>query len=108
MPLGIALAGGEGQNFQRMAVRVAKIKCADAAGVLVPIGQSLRAWRSVLYFVPAQPSVRAVHIPDDQRYVLKPAIVAARIGRRGTAFRRQVLGKLDELIAETQSGGAQA
>ena len=58
--------------------------------------------------MPAQPSVRAIHIADDQRYVLKPAIVAARIGRRGPALRRQVLGELDELIAETQSGSAQA
>ena len=43
----------------------------------------------------AQPRVRAVHVAHDDRDVLEPAIVAARVGRHRPPARRQVLGQLD-------------
>src|SRR5829696_4812671 len=107
MPFRITLVGWKGEHFQGMPVRIAEIESANSTGVPVPIGQPLRTWRSVLHFVLAQPLISLVHIADNQRYMLEPAIVAARVDGRGTPFWRQVLRQLDELVAQAQARAAQ-
>src|SRR5262249_20725355 len=55
----------------------------------------------------AEPWISAIHVPDDQRNVRKPAVVDARVDRDGAPLRRQVLGQLDELVSEAQPGPPQ-
>ena len=65
-------------------------------------GRRCGAGRRVLDAVLAQPRVGRVHVADDDRDVLEPAVVAARVGRHRPAARRQVLGQLELLVAEPQ------
>src|SRR5690349_17327273 len=58
----------------------------------------------MLHLVFAEPLVSAVHIADDDGNVLKPSIVAARIGGRGPSSRGQELRQLDVLLTEAHSG----
>src|SRR5205085_10524852 len=90
-----------------MAVGIAKIKCANATGVRVPVRQPLRSWRSMLHLVFPEPLVCLIHVADDNGDVLKPAVIAARIDRGGTSFRGQILGQLDEFVAELQARAAE-
>src|SRR5262245_41356538 len=55
----------------------------------------------------AEPLISAIHVAEDQRNVLKPAVVAARVDRDGTPLRGQVLGQLDDLVPEAQPGPPQ-
>ena len=55
----------------------------------------------MFHLVLPQPAVSLVHVAYDDRHVLEPAIVTARVGRNRPAFRCQVFGQLDELVAES-------
>src|SRR6185437_14402934 len=77
LPLRITFAGRELKNLEPMLVRIAKVKRLDAAGIFVPIGQSLWTSRSVFDFVRAQHCVSFVHVTRDDCNMLKPSIVAA-------------------------------
>ena len=52
--------------------------------------------------------VGLVHVADDEGHVLKPAVVAARVYRRGPALGRQELGEFQEFVAQLQARDAQA
>src|SRR5437016_1581289 len=57
----------------------------------------------MFHFRLTQLSVCLVHIADDDRYMLKPAIVATGIHGERSSFWRQVFRELDELVAEPHS-----
>jgi len=61
-------------------------------------------------FVFAEELIGAINVGGDDRDVLEPAIVAARIARNHSATRGEVFGKLQHLIPELQcdDAGAQA
>src|ERR1051326_1508725 len=54
LPLRIAFAGRELKNLEPVLIRIAKVKCLDAAGIFVPVGKSLWTSRGVFDFVRAQ------------------------------------------------------
>src|SRR5262252_3030709 len=54
----------------------------------------------MLHLVLAQPLVGAIHIRHDYRDVLKPSVVAAGIGWRRPAPRREELRQLDVLFSK--------
>ena len=91
-----------------MLVRILEIERLDARGVFVPIRQSLRPGRSVLDAIFTQHLIRPVHVADDDGDVLKPKIVAARIGRDRAAARSKKLNEFDRLIAQPHSDDADA
>src|SRR5688572_18065441 len=49
LPLRIPLAGGEREDLEGMAVRIAEIKGFDAGGIPVPFGQTLRTGGRMLH-----------------------------------------------------------
>jgi len=77
LPLLIAFAFRELQDLEPMLVRIAEVERLDAAGVLVPVGQTLWSGRSVFDFVLSQQCVSFVHVAGNDCNVLEPAIVAA-------------------------------
>ena len=85
MPVRIALARREPEDLEEVAVRVLEVEGADAAGVRVPVRQPLRRGRGVLDPVLAEPRIGPVHVAHDDRHVLEPAVVAARVGRHRAA-----------------------
>ena len=85
-----------------MVLRVAKVKRFDPGRPLVPLRKSLRGSGDVLDLVLPQVLVSLVHISHDDRDVLKPAIVAARVGRRRTASRDQELSELNTFVSQLQ------
>ena len=54
----------------------------------------------MLDLVLAQPLVRTIYIADDERDVLKPAIVTTRVHRYRPPPRCEDLGQLDKFFAE--------
>ncbi|MDX1541066.1 MAG: hypothetical protein R3349_06640, partial [Geminicoccaceae bacterium] len=72
MPLRVALAVGEGQDLERIAVRILEVEGLDPAGVRVPVGQALGSGRGEGDVVPAEPVEGPVHVGDDERDVLEP------------------------------------
>src|ERR1051325_1110928 len=77
LPLLIALAFRKLQNLEPVLIRIAKVESLDAAGVLVPVRQTLWTGRSVFDLVLAQQCVSLIHVAGDDGNVLKPAIVTA-------------------------------
>src|SRR2546421_114217 len=57
----------------------------------------------MLHFRLTELSVCLVHVADDDRYMLKPTIVATGINGERSSFWRQVFRELDELVAEPHS-----
>src|SRR5437016_14124418 len=57
----------------------------------------------MLHFRLTELSVCLVHVADDDRYMLKPTIVATGINGDRPSFWYQVLRQLDELVAEPNS-----
>jgi hypothetical protein len=53
-------------------------------------------------------AVRTIHVTDDDGDVLKPAVIAARIGRHGPALRRQEFGQVDDFVSQTHANNAHA
>jgi hypothetical protein len=92
LPLGVALSGGKLEDFEMVSVGITEIEGLDAAGVGIPIGQALRPGRGVLHLVLAQDLVGAVHAGDDDRHVLKDAVVAPEVSGNGPAARGEVFG----------------
>ncbi len=89
-----------------MAIGIAEVKRLDASSRLVPFRQSLRSGGGVLHSVLAQPPVRPIHVAHDDRNVLEPPIIAAGINRDRPALWRQVVGQLDELVAQPHADDA--
>ena len=83
-----------------MAIRIAEVEGADAAGVRVPIRQPLRSRRRVLDLELFQALVRSRHVADDDCRVLKHAIVGPDISRHRASLGREILGQLDRFSAE--------
>jgi hypothetical protein len=108
LPARIALTRWEVQHLEVVAVRIAEIERRNATGVLVPRGQRLRAGRRVSDAVRAQGSICTVHVAHDDRDVLKPAVVAARVRRNRTPLRGEELTKLEGLRAERETDYAHA
>src|ERR1051325_4372083 len=67
LPFRIALSFRELQDLKPVFVGIAKIKCLYAAGILVPVRQTLRTCRGMLDFVLAQQCVGLVHVAGDDR-----------------------------------------
>src|SRR2546426_9377256 len=65
-------------------------------------GSPLRARGNVLDSVAAEPEVRLLHVVDDDRDVLEPAVVAPCIGERRPPARCEVLGQFQALVSEPQ------
>ena len=107
LPLRIAFARRKENDFQHMILRVAKIKRLDARRAFVPFRQRLRRGRDVLHLVREQPRVSRVHVAHDDRDVLKPAVVAARIRRDWSARVAGMLRERDAFVAEFQFRHAQ-
>ncbi len=108
LPARIALAAREVQHLEVVAVGIAEIERRDSARVLVPRGQGLRAGRGVRDAVRAQRRVRAVHVAHDDRDVLEPAVVAARVRRDRAALGREELPQLEGLGPEREPRDAHA
>src|SRR5207249_2871778 len=87
-------------------VWVFEVEGLDAAGVGVPVRQTLGTGGSVLDLVLAQPLIGTVHVTNDNRDMLKPAIIAARVHWDRSALGRQIFGQLDELSAEPHTHDA--
>jgi hypothetical protein len=102
LPAPIALAGREPDELERMAVGVAEVERADAAGVRVPVGEALGLRRHVGDALVTEPLVRAVHVANDDRHVLEPAVVAARVDGRRPPPRGDVFRQLEGLAPELQ------
>ena len=77
LPLRVAFAGGELQDLERMTVGVLEVERLDSARRDVPIREPLRLGRCVLDLVLSEARIGGIHVGDDDRDVLEPAIVAA-------------------------------
>src|SRR5689334_22288753 len=106
MPFGASLVWRERQNLQEVAVRIAKIKRLDPAGILVPVGQTLWAGRGVLDLVRSQMLIGALHITGDDRVVLEPAIVRPGIFWGRPSLGCKELGQLDKFLAQPHPRGS--
>src|SRR5690348_2515938 len=95
LPFRVAFPSRKVKDFKRVSVGIFEIKRFDAAGVLVPIGQTLRTGRSMFHVVLPQNRIGAVHVAHDDGEVLEPQVVAAGIGGNRTATRSEKLDKFD-------------
>src|SRR6516225_3698481 len=99
MPFRGAFVRRELQYFKWMAVRVLEIKRPNAGSGSDVLWKSLRASRNRRHLVLPQPCISAVHVTGYDGDVLKPAVVAAGIGRHKVPFWRQILSELNELFS---------
>src|SRR6516162_5428824 len=83
MPARITFAGREVDKFQRVAVGIAKVKRLDSGCVQIPLRQGLGSSRNRLNVGLEQKGAGGLHVRYDDGDVLKPLIVAFRIGRNG-------------------------
>src|SRR5262245_6674158 len=83
-----------------MLIRVFKVERHDAAGVLVPIRQCLRARGCMLDFVRSQPPISAIHVRNNDGDMLKPSIIASGIHWHRPALRREIFRELDGFLSE--------
>src|SRR5262245_31234935 len=100
LPLWIAFTRWELQDLQMVTIRIFEVKSLNAPSIGVPVWQPLRTGGGMLDLVLAQPLVGTIHVADDERDVLKPAIVTTRIHRDRPAPRGEEFGQLDEFLAE--------
>src|ERR1051326_4277318 len=100
VPLPQALVRGKLQHLNRMCIWILEVERRDARCVLVPIWKALWPRRSVLYLVLAQPGIGLIHVADNDRDVLNPPIIPARINWDRAAFRSEILGEFDKFVAE--------
>ena len=97
VPLRGALVRRERNDLEKVPVGIAEVERADPSGAGIPIGQTLRPGGRVLDAVLPEPCIGPCHVADDDRDVLKRAIVGTDVGRHGPAFRRQKLGQFNLL-----------
>src|SRR5262245_10467187 len=92
MPFRVALPSGKLQDLQRVTIGILEVKGSNAPGTGVPVRQALRPRRGVLDLVLAQPLVGSIHVADDKRDMLKPAVVTPRIQWDWSALGDEVFG----------------
>src|SRR5262245_39462094 len=104
LPLRITFPGRKPDDFEHMVFRILEVKSPDAAGVRIPVRQRLRSGGDVLNLVLSQLLIRLVHVAHHDGDVLKPVIVAARVGRHRLSLHR-MLRKGDKLSSQLQADG---
>src|SRR5271166_5083863 len=100
MPFRISLALWKLEDFNRVLIRILKVKSLDPTGIFVPIGQALRSRGGVFNLVLPKDLIRAIHVAYDDGDMLEPKIVASGIDRNRTSSRREKLDKFDRFIAK--------
>src|SRR5215813_14876156 len=108
MPFGQSLTFRKGENFQKVIIGITEVESFNAGGIAVPCRQRLWTAAGMLHAVLTQPGIGRIHIARNDGDVLKPAIVAARIGGHRSAFRRQKFGEFDLFLAQAKPGHADA
>src|SRR5438105_14080455 len=83
-----------------MVVRVFEIECANPGCAFIPVRQTLRRRRGVPHIVLPEPAVGAIHVADDNRNMLEPPVIAARVCRNWPSLWSKELGQFDLLLAE--------
>jgi hypothetical protein len=99
LPARLAFAGWELDQLERVAVGIAERNRSDAARVRVRGGQCLRPGGNRRRTLPPHDRISPVDVRDDDREVLKPAAVAARMVRDRAGG---TLHELDDFFAELQ------
>src|SRR4051794_2872436 len=99
MPFLIALVRWERKEFQCMAVGILEIEGANARGSFVPLRYGLWARRRELNSVLPKPCICLVHIANDDGDMLKPQIIASRIGGDRPSSWRKILSQFQLLVA---------
>src|SRR5271166_825721 len=100
MPFRISLALWKFEDFDRVLIRVLKVKGLDPTGIFVPIGQALWSRGGMFNLVLPKDLIRAIHVAYDDGDMLEPKIVASGIDRNRTSTRREKLDKFDRFIAK--------
>src|SRR5580765_41021 len=100
VPLLQALIRRELQHLNRMAIRILEVERRDARRVLVPVRKALWSRRSVFYLVLTQPGISLIHVANNDRDVLKPPIITARINWDRAPLRGEILGEFDKFVVE--------
>ena len=108
VPLRVALSVRELEDFEWVTVRVLEVERLDPARRGIPVWKALRLGRGVLDVVFTQARVCLAHVGHDDGDVLEPAIVAARVDGNRSPARREVLGELNFLAAESHADNAHA
>ena len=104
LPAGLALARRILDQFQGVSVPVAKIDGPDAAGIRVPRRQKLRPGRDRRSAGAQHGRIRLVDVGHNDRQVLEPAIVAARIHGNGAAV---ALNQFDRFVTQSEDAAGQ-
>src|SRR6266568_4006051 len=100
LPTRIAFARRKIDDLEIVLVGITKIKCFDSSGGGERCRQRLGPGRNELHFDSAQFFERLVHIAHDNRDMLKPKIVAARIHWNRPPAWCEILCKIDKFISE--------
>src|SRR5262249_3013140 len=100
MPLRLPFVGREVDELQRVAVGIPEVEGFDAGGIDIPLEKARRAGGDLLAMRIPQPRVRALHVASDNGDVLKPAVIAARVGGNRAASRPWELHKVDVFTPE--------
>src|SRR6266513_2487175 len=100
LPTRIAFARWKIDELEIVLVGITKIKCFDSSGGGERCRQRLGPCRDELHFERAQFFKRLVHVAHDNRDMLKPKIVAARIHWNRPPARCEILCEIDKFISE--------
>src|SRR5262249_48438955 len=95
------------QDLQHVPIRVLEVEGTNPAGLWVPIRQPLWARRNVDDAGALQPRIRTVHVADDDRDMLEPAVLAARVGGNRPSAGREEFQELNALVAQPHLHDAQ-
>src|SRR6266516_3372125 len=101
LPTRIAFARRKIDDLEIVLVGIAKIKCFDSSGGGERCRQRLGPSRDELHFERAQFFKCLVHVAHDNRDMLKPKIVAARIHWNRPPARCEILSEIDKFISES-------
>src|SRR6266498_5104591 len=100
LPTRIAFARRKIDDLEIVLVGITKIKCFDSSGGGERCRQRLGPSRDELHFERAQFFKCLVHVAHDNRDMLKPKIVAARIHWNRPPARCEILSEIDKFISE--------
>src|SRR5215510_6039342 len=100
LPLRVTFVKRKIDELEIVAVRILEVKSLDAGRGLVPVGNPLPASGGLPYVVRAELLVGLIHVAHDNRNVLEPLIVAARVSGYRSAFGRKVFGEFDGFVAQ--------